>query len=137
MLNLLSLFSLVIARLRLRIMWIPQLPFSLPHWMAHGLLFLASVSSRSVTKIFTLSWTFVSKWGLLFDEGGVGVSMWALRLLRRSFSSSVSALSRRPGHYGLCASFVTILHCTMSQVILTPTCRVSGYPRQVIKVGAA
>jgi hypothetical protein len=28
-------------------------------------------------------------------------------------------------------------YCTMLQVILTPTCRVSGYPRQVIKVDAA
>jgi hypothetical protein len=27
-----------------------------------------------------------------------------------------------------------IKYCTMLQVILTPTCRVSGYPRQVIKV---
>jgi hypothetical protein len=27
-----------------------------------------------------------------------------------------------------------IIYCTMLQVILTPTCPVSGYPRQVIKV---
>jgi hypothetical protein len=27
-----------------------------------------------------------------------------------------------------------VSYCTMLQVILTPTCRVSGYPRQVIKV---
>jgi hypothetical protein len=28
-------------------------------------------------------------------------------------------------------------YCTMLQVILTPTCRVSGYPRQVIEIDAA
>jgi hypothetical protein len=29
---------------------------------------------------------------------------------------------------------VVLTYCTMLQVILTPTCRVSGYPRQVIEV---
>jgi hypothetical protein len=47
----------------------------------------------------------VSKWGLLFDEGGVGLSMCALRLLHRSFRMSISTLSRHSGHYGLCAYF--------------------------------
>jgi hypothetical protein len=35
-------------------------------------------------------------------------------------------------HLGYCYDIVTCL-----QVILTPTCRVSGYPRQVIEVDAA
>jgi hypothetical protein len=47
--------------------------------------------------------------GPLYDEGGVGLSMQALRLLHRSFSTSISALSRRPGHYGLCI----LCHCTI------------------------
>jgi hypothetical protein len=39
-----------------------------------------------------------SKWGLLlFDDGGVGLSMQALRLLHRSLSNSKSALSLRSG----------------------------------------
>jgi hypothetical protein len=52
----------------------------------------------------------VSKWALLFAEGRVDLSMLALRLLHRSFSTSISALSRRPGQYGLCAPFVTPLY---------------------------
>jgi hypothetical protein len=40
---------------------------------------------------------------------GVGLSIHAPRLLHRSFSTSISALSRRPGHYELRASFVTTL----------------------------
>jgi hypothetical protein len=38
---------------------------------------------------------------------GVGISLWAARLLHRSFSTSISALSRRPGHYRFCGPFVT------------------------------
>jgi hypothetical protein len=36
---------------------------------------------------------------------------------------------------GICSKIH--IYCTMLQVILTPTCRVSGYPQQVIKVDAA
>jgi hypothetical protein len=32
---------------------------------------------------------------------------------------------------------LTVLYCEMLQVLLTPTCHVSGYPRQVIIVDAA
>jgi hypothetical protein len=39
-----------------------------------------------------------------------GRSMQTLRLLHRSFGTSISALSRRPGHYGLCASLITALY---------------------------
>jgi hypothetical protein len=42
-----------------------------------------------------------------------GLSMQALHLSHRSFSTSIHALSRRPGHYGpygLCGSFVTALY---------------------------
>jgi hypothetical protein len=42
-------------------------------------------------------------------SGGIGLSAQALRLLHRSFSTSMSALSRRPGHCRLCASSVTEL----------------------------
>jgi hypothetical protein len=34
----------------------------------------------------------------------------------------------------MCNPSVTAKYCTVLQVLLTPTCRVSGYPRQVIKV---
>jgi hypothetical protein len=47
----------------------------------------------------------VSKWRLLF-----GLSAQVLRLLHSSFSTTISALSRRPGHYGICASFVTAFY---------------------------
>jgi hypothetical protein len=33
--------------------------------------------------------------------------------------------------------FILVKYCDVLQVILTPTCRVSGYPRQVIEVDAA
>jgi hypothetical protein len=56
-----------------------------------------------MTKIFVR----VSKWGLLFDEGRIGLSAQALRLLHSSSSMSMSALSWRPGHCGLCVPFVT------------------------------
>jgi hypothetical protein len=59
----------------------------------------------------------VSKWGLLFDKVWVGLSMWVLHFLYRSFSTSISALPRCPGHYGLCASFawsVGWLNCCWS-----------------------
>jgi hypothetical protein len=41
----------------------------------------------------------VSRWGLLFEGGGVGLYMSVLRLLHRSFSRRVLALLRCPGHY--------------------------------------
>jgi hypothetical protein len=74
-------------------------------WPRPAQSFLSSVSSRSMTKIFLLfspRHVGVSKWGLLFDEGGVGLFVYALCLLHCSFSTSISALSRRPIHYGLC-----------------------------------
>jgi hypothetical protein len=41
---------------------------------------------------------------------GVDVSAQALRLLHRSLRTSKSALSRRPGRYGLCAPYITTLY---------------------------
>jgi hypothetical protein len=57
-----------------------------------------------------LKYVCISKSGLLFDEGGVSYSMQALRFWHHIFSTSIHTLSRRPGHYGLCASFVTVLY---------------------------
>jgi hypothetical protein len=43
----------------------------------------------------------------------------------------------RPPEYEKVVSGSMYIYCDVLQVILTPTCRVSGYPRQVIKVDAA
>jgi hypothetical protein len=52
----------------------------------------------------------VSKLVPLFDKEGVNLSMQALCLLHWSFTTSIYAMSWRPGHYGLCASSVTPLY---------------------------
>jgi hypothetical protein len=82
------------------------------YWPSRAQSFLATVCSRSMTKIFVSSQACmcVYKWGLLFDERGVSLFMQALRLLYRSFSTSIFALSRRPGHYGLCVPLITALY---------------------------
>jgi hypothetical protein len=73
---------------------------------------LSKLSIRSILLLLYLPrHVRVSKWGLLFDEGGVGLSM-----LHRSFSTSISALSRRPGHYGHCAPVVTALSNIYTEV---------------------
>jgi hypothetical protein len=58
-------------------------------WPSPAQSFVASVSSRSMTKIlFCPKHVCVSKWGPLFDDGGASLSVQALRLLHRSFSTS-------------------------------------------------
>jgi hypothetical protein len=47
--------------------------------------------------------------------------------------NSYQVLFKSYSVYNIMTCFDT--RCTMLQVILTPTCRVSGYPRQVIKIG--
>jgi hypothetical protein len=141
----LSLASLAVARLRLSIMYIPQLPCStepvlagwrllhLTHngnsvlrcnWIIQSVVrsvkllpaspaqsFLASVSSRSMTKIYVLCWTCTClEMGPPLWRGKGSVFLCSCCLLHRSFSTSISALSRRPAHYELCASFVTALY---------------------------
>jgi hypothetical protein len=39
--------------------------------------------------------------------------------------------------YSVIVTVEWLLYCEVLKVILTPTCRVSGYPRQVIIVDAA
>jgi hypothetical protein len=55
-----------------------------------------------MTNICVPSWTCVSKCGLLFDEGGVGVSAQELRLLHRTVTASRSL-------WTLC----NLCHCTI------------------------
>jgi hypothetical protein len=51
----------------------------------------------------------------------IGLSIYALRLLHRSFSSSISALSRRLGHWTLC-TLATVLYLSLSLILmLRPT----------------
>jgi hypothetical protein len=69
----------------------------------------------------------VSKWGLLYEGGGVGLSMSVLRLLHRSFSRRVFALLRCPGHYGLCI----FCHCSMLTNIYTKYTEISCQCRLV------
>jgi hypothetical protein len=54
----------------------------------------------------------------LFDERGVRFSMYALRLLHRSFNTLTSSLSRRPDPYGLYASFSR--HSPTSPLFILP-----------------
>jgi hypothetical protein len=71
----------------------------------------SSAFSRAMNKNFILSQTCTcSEMGPLFDEGGVCLPTWALGFLFRSYSTNISAVSRRPGRYGLCAPFVTALY---------------------------
>jgi hypothetical protein len=79
-------------------------------------------------------------------DGGTGIAGSGLR--NRLFSSLLAKHLHSAGHESHCLwSWPVFVHivqclqffwnrCTMLQVIVTPTCRVSGYPRQVIRVDA-
>jgi hypothetical protein len=69
----------------------------------------------------------VSKWGLLFEGGGVGLFMSVLRLLHRGFSIRVFALLRCPGHYRLCIR----CNCTILNSTYTKYTKVSSQWRLV------
>jgi hypothetical protein len=68
-------------------------------------------TSDSLQTVFFLSYTCTCLRNRAYSStrGGVCLSVEALRLLHRSFSTSISALSQRPGPYGHCAPFVTAL----------------------------
>jgi hypothetical protein len=57
-------------------------------------------------RFFSLDMYVFRNWASSSTRGGVGLSVEALNLLHRSFSTSISALSQRAGPYGHCAPFV-------------------------------
>jgi hypothetical protein len=88
-------------------------------WPSPAQSFLALVSSTSVTEIFVPSKTCTCfEMGPPLRRRRGRSSFVGAMLLHRSFSTSISALLRRPNHYGLCASFVTAVYkVTVIQVI--------------------
>jgi hypothetical protein len=80
------------------------------------LLALASIFFSGLVEIYNqdicsvLDMYVFYKWIFRFDEGRGRSLCVGPTFVCHSFSASISALSRRPGHYGHCAPFVNALY---------------------------